>query len=199
MEELRIQKTRLTNAGTRNRQVESRHKVFRWAASARLVGMLGVGSKTCGSTSSHQWVCCKTTHCFVMPSDKYGFALLGAQRLRCHWRAWSSSLPAFSADDCAVGQFSLLTWWKINLLLYILFWFGNFQMGWRGHPTYCVLGPVHGREWKCISGMTGRAGKPFFLTAMHLNWLNTMAKLQFFTTEHYCASLAWQWLSSTNF
>lgn len=52
-------------------------------------------------------------------------------------------------------------------------------MGERGDPACCVQVPAHGREWKCISGMTGRAGKPFFLVAMRLNWLNPIFKLHF--------------------
>lgn len=119
-------------------------------------------------------------HAFpVVPSNKYWSTLLGALRLCCNWKEWSSSLPMVLADDSTVGQFSLLTWWKINVLIYLLFFFGNFHMGQRGHPTWCVQVPAHGREWKCISGRTGRAGKPFFLVALLLNWLNPIVKLHF--------------------
>ena len=49
--ELRIQKTRLTNAGVGNIQRAE-------TVSVRLVGLPGVECKTRGSTSSQQWVCC---------------------------------------------------------------------------------------------------------------------------------------------
>lgn len=49
-------------------------------------------------------------------------------------------------------------------------------MGERDHPACCVQVPAHGREWKYISGIIGRARKPFFLVAMHLDWLNPIVK-----------------------
>lgn len=123
--------------------------------------------------------------------------------------------PALSCLSCSCKQipFYLVGCSKTMLqlkgmVLYLCFWLmivcepdGKLTflfLDQRGHLACHVQMPAHMREWNCTSGMTGRAGKPFLLVAIHLNcllwfWVGFVCLfvcLGFFSTEHYCASVA---------
>lgn len=136
------------------------------------------------------------SHC----SLRHWFTLLACYvKLHCHWKVWSSSLPVFLAYDCTVTQVSLLTWWKINLLISVLFFFGNFQMDQRDNPTGCVDACASTWErWKCISGIIGRTGKVFFCFVCLFFPFQILLSSCIFNNEYYFASLAWQWQFGTN-